>query len=298
VRVADLGDHEFRVRVNGLVRCSGELTPGRYGQPGGAPGADVWVGPLSRVTHARLPDGVSGGFDAVDRLMRHIRAAVREAAAEFADADWAKAFLDRLGHTYGVTVPAVRTAAGDDLLAVVLRELVGQGVEVADPRLMELVRELVRSPQLASECAALAITPPAALGRTARAMAEWLRQRLAHSGHDSGVPAVELGPRIEAAVRRAVASADGRVPVYSLACAGAVLRCLEEARIELGAAELAIVTTAPLRPHVIRLIAAQFPTAEVILREELDPELLPTVVDLPPAATSPAAPESRDVAAP
>ncbi|HEU0317193.1 MAG TPA: hypothetical protein VFR49_07685, partial [Solirubrobacteraceae bacterium] len=201
----------------------------------------------------------------------------------FADADWASAFLDRLCHSYPKTVPAARTAAGDDLLAAVLRELVTHGIAVADPQLMELVRELVQRPDLARECMALAAAPPAHLGRTAGAMAEWLRERLDGGQPDDGIPLVELGPAIEAAVRDAVRSCDGRVPVYSLASAGDILRRLDAARIELGATQIGVVTAAPLRRHVHRLIAAQFPSAAVLARERLDPALPRHPIDLPAA---------------
>lgn len=278
--LADLG---FRIVVNGLVRSTGELQPGRYGQPrdGAAPTDDLFVGPLSGLTYARLPDDTPGGFDVPDRLIRHIRAAVREAAPEFADADWATAFLDRVGHTYPVTVPAVRTAAGNDLLAAVLRELVTQGVSVADPRLLELIPSLVRSPDLAAECMALALAPPRHLGRTAGAMAEWLRERLERVGPDPSLVLLEIGPKIEAAVREAVGSSDARVPVYSLRVAGAVLARLEQARLAHGAGPIAVVASGRVRRHVHRLIAAQYPTAEVLARETLDPSLPRVPVDLP-----------------
>ncbi|MGI8801517.1 MAG: proprotein convertase P-domain-containing protein [Solirubrobacteraceae bacterium] len=279
----DLTDDGFRIVINGLVRAAGELPPGRYGPVavGSDPGsADLWVGPLSRSTYRRLPDDAPGGFDAPDRLMRHARAAVREAAAEFADADWAAAVLDRLGHTYPITVAAVRSAAGEGLLASVLRELVTQGIAVTDPRLMELVRELVRSPELARECEALASAHPAHIGRTAGAMAEWLRRRLGRTETPLGVPLVELGPEIERAVREAVGGCGDRVPVYALANAAVVLSRLEEARIGLGAAEIAVVTAASIRRHVHRLISAQFPTAQVIAREELDPAVPRELVDV------------------
>ncbi len=289
----DLPEHGFRILVNGLVRSSGELGSGRYGQvraTAEATDADLWVGPLSGVTHRRLDQGAVGGFDEPERLMRHVRAAVREAAAEFADADWATAFLDRLAHTYHVTVPAVRTAAGDDLLAAVLRELVTLGVAVADPRLMELVRELVRSPERAGECQALAAAHPDHLGRTAGAMAEWLRERLDHRDPDPGVPIVELGPEIEAAVRAAVGSSGGRVPVYALSSAASILDQLEEVRVREGATALAVVTAASLRRHVHRLISAQFPTADVIARERLGDAVEREVIDLPAAAAPEPAP--------
>ncbi|MCA1689707.1 MAG: FHIPEP family type III secretion protein, partial [Actinobacteria bacterium] len=280
---AELGEREFRIVVNGLVRATGDLGPGRYGQRGEGSGeteGEVWVGPLSGLAHRRLGEALEGGFDAPERLVRHIRAAVREAAAEFADADWASAFLDRLAHIYPVTVPAVRTAAGDDLLGALLRELVTQGVGVADPRLMELIRKLVRSDELAADCRALAAAPEGHIGRTAGAMAEWLRERLRREEPDPGVPVLELGPAAEAAVRAAVGSQAGRVPVYALAEAGGILGRLEGARVRLGAAEVAVVTDAPLRRHVHRLIAAQFPTAGVIARHELDPAVPRETVDL------------------
>ncbi len=281
--VPTLADDGFRILVNDLVRATGDLPPGRYGPSGASGDEDVWVGPLSGLPHRRLAAEVPGGFDVPDRLMRHIRAAVREAAVEFADADWASVFLDRLCHSYPKTVPAARTAAGDDLLAAVLRELVTHGIAVADPQLMDLVRELVQRPDLARECMTLAAAPPTHLGRTAGAMAEWLREHLDGGQPEDGVPLVELGPAIEAAVRAAVGSCDGRVPVYSLAGAGDILRLIEDARIELGATQIGVVTAAPLRRHVHRLIAAQFPTAAVLARERLDPALPRRPIDLPAA---------------
>jgi type III secretory pathway component EscV len=45
-------------------------------------------------------------------------------------------------------------------------------------------------------------------------------------------------------------------------------------------ARIAVVTAASLRRHVHRLIAAQFPAAEVIAREELDPAVPRTRIEL------------------
>ncbi len=285
---ADLGEDDFRIQINGLVRSSGTLRPGHYGRAAAAVAGEVWIGPLSGAAHHRHPDGVAGGFDAPDRLMRHVRACVREAAAEFADADWARAILDRLAHAYPVTVPAVRTAAGDDLLAAVLRELVTQGIGVADPHLMELIRDLVQSPDRAAECEALAAAPPGHLGRTAGAMAEWLRERLDRPGLDPDGPRLELGPRLEAALRAAVTSCPGRVPVYAFAQAGTVLAALEAARRDADAAEgpITLIAAAPLRRHVHRLIAAQFPTATVVARDAVDAAVPRRVVELPAPAVA------------
>ncbi|MEA2302584.1 MAG: hypothetical protein QOE44_3119, partial [Solirubrobacteraceae bacterium] len=145
---------------------------------------------------------------------------------------------------------------------------------------MELIRKLVRSPELARECEALAAAPADHIGRTAGAMAEWLRERLGPHDPRPGVPVLELGPAAEDAVRRAVASEPGRVPVYALARAGEILERLGESRRRLGAAEIAVVVDAPLRRHVHRLLAAQFPTAAVIARHELDPDIPRERVDL------------------
>jgi hypothetical protein len=111
-------------------------------------------------------------------------------------------------------------------------------------------------------------------------MAEWLQERLGPPGPDPGVPVLELGPVAEAAVRAAVASEPGRVPIYALAQAGEILARLGEARLRLGAAEITVVVDAPLRRHVHRLLAAQFPTAAVIARHEIDPGLRRELVDL------------------
>jgi FHIPEP family len=293
---AELEPHGYEIAINGTPRARGELPPGMvlvnrsanenelpYVQPAnGQPAA--WVDEQSLA--GRAAPGPT--WSSEDVLVQHLSATLREAAAEFADLAWTHQLLDRMRDYFEMDdlVRAVDAAHSREVVTCVLQRLVEEGVGVRDMRriLQRLLDADSTRPAQNGSTAASELEPRVLdLAETVRA---GIQHRLTHAvarGWDApgdqplrpvrhDVDVVRLSEADELAIQQAVADGS-RSAVYGFAVTGGLLRALRPWLSRSGDSRPPVVVTPrPLRCHVRRLIAAQFPRVSVLADDEVAPE--------------------------
>jgi hypothetical protein len=305
----DLGARGYEVTINGLQRVRGEIPNGRVlvnvppaeadavVAEGGAEHEPI-VGSMHPLNGMPVTwadeDLVDGGqgvvtWSPVEFLVLQLASVLAEAAHEFADLAWTEQLLQRLVDYYGMddVIAEVDRQHSRELVAAVLQSLTAEAVSIRDLERV-LQRLLNAGPTRLDTTAAI----PAADGSAARAVevAEHVRAGLAYPlshaaaqawqfspgtglrGVERTVVAITLTEAQETALEAVVVNGT-RTAVYGFDAAGELLRELRLARERSGVPLPVLVVKRAVRPHLRRLIAAQFPRMRVLARDELSPDV-------------------------
>lgn len=309
-----LPSHAFEILVGELRRAGGSLPPasslvnsdpaiarmtlGSTNEPPGvinpASGShDSWV-EGDRIT-AFVGDVVT--WDAAGFVILQLAAILREAAAEFADLAWTQQTFEQLRELGDADLVALLDKRySRETIAATFHRLAAEGVSLRDlPLILErmldyaVVRGGDGSDVLVDD---VALAEHARRGSRRRLVQDAIFELTWDAGEGDAplrramrhIDTISLDVRTEALLAGAL---QGRRPehVYSLPQAAAILDAL---RRELdgrapGQGPALVVPTA-VRPHVRRLIAAQFPRVRVFAREELPPDIVESNVLVEAAA--------------
>ena len=301
-RTSDLPDHGYQVRVNHLARASGSVPVGRVLVNAEAQAVDdldpqAWINPAngglcSWVPEEKAADLAAQRFttwNAGEYLILQLAACLREAAGEFADLAWTERQVGRLREYLPETVAITerffdaRNVHASTHLAAVCRRLVGEGLALRNlTRVLNRIVEfehtansaLVLDPDGAPREVDWSMEDPIALTEYVRG---GMRDYISHARSNGGSMVALLldGASVEEKLAAVVYGSAGYEPAYGYEDAGPFLRELRTTLedISLAQSDLSLLTGNDLRPHLRRLIAAQFPTLAVVSYQELAPTL-------------------------
>ena len=280
----------YQVFVNNLARASGHILP-REVFVNGTPEAlkdsnpRVAINPENGtrgcwIDEDKLPKGFYV-WNAGEFLVLQISSCLREAAREFADLAWAERILNLLRPWYPSLVEAVRSLYSDAQLANVFGRMVAEGISIRHlPRVLDRLLEfdelanssvVLDEPGVSSEADWLRSNPVA--------VAEYLRSGLKdyityNYTRGSSLNVLLLDAVTIEGELRPITRLRNDCAVYEFPLAPQFLRELRGALGKLRAAGNlpVLLTSSDLRPHLRRLIAAQFPRLAVLSYEELTPD--------------------------
>jgi hypothetical protein len=222
-------------------------------------------------------------WDATEFIVLHLASILREAAREFADLAWVQQLFERFEtdlELYDLS-RSVTEIYSREFVAAVLGRLSAQGVTIRDVELV-LERMLDYAGSRSSSANGAAPSPVPEVLDVVEHVRAGMKERLAHAAahswdwSDDGalrtvtreVPAFVLSTKDEEAVA-GVAAGKSREAVYGYRAAP-LLRALRRALEEWGGpSPPAVITSRRVRPHVRRVIAAQFPRVKVLVEDEL-----------------------------
>ncbi|MEP6920083.1 MAG: FHIPEP family type III secretion protein [bacterium] len=290
----DLPSFGYQITVNGLPRGGGTArekyifvnTPAKDLTEGDSqPGVNPANGYLGSWIKGETIEGYAGehaGWSQVEYLVLHLSACLREAAGEFSDLAWTEQTLNQLQTVFPKLVTTVRAAYPNERLACVFGRLVSEGFSIRDlPRVLNRLMEfdelansalVLDEPDLPAEVD-WSRNDPVALTEYVRC---GLKDYITHS-RTRGSATLEVylldSTSIEAGLQLVMRDKSKKDPIYDFPEAGPFLRNLREALTKSRALSQnpSLLTTNELRPHLRRLIAAQFPRLPVISYQELSP---------------------------
>ena len=289
-RAEDLAPWAYQILISSLPRGTGTIPPGKVlvdiPPDAGTQSTEPWIHPVDGHLCSWIPRDLAEGlgsstWNPTEFLLLHMAACLKEAAPEFADLSWTEQQLNRLAEIFPDLTAAARSAYGDARLAVVLRRLVAEGFSIRD--LFRVLERLLEFNELTNSALVLdtpetpqeedwSIEDPVALTEYVRGgMKDYVSYTQTQGANTLRVFLLDPG-HLEPSLRDAVRGADPYEPVYGFREAGAFLRALRTELTGFQSLKLpapALLTTSALRPHVRRLIAAQFPKVAVVSYQEL-----------------------------
>jgi broad specificity phosphatase PhoE len=301
-RTSDLPDQGYQITVNRLPRASGSVPVGRVLVNADAAAVDdldprAWInpangGPCSWVPEEKAADPAVQRFttwNAREYLILQLAACLREAAVEFADLAWTERQVGRLREYFPETVAITerffdaRNVHASTQLAAVCHRLVGEGLALRN--LTRVLNRIVEFEHVANS--ALVLDPDGAPREVDWSMEDpislteyvrgGMKDYISHARSNGGTMVALLldGASVEEKLAAVVHTSAGYEPVYGYEDAGSFLRELRNTLegVSLTQSDLSLLTGNDLRPHLRRLIAAQFPTLAVVSYQELAPTL-------------------------
>jgi type III secretory pathway component EscV/subtilisin-like proprotein convertase family protein len=288
----DLPEWGFQIVINGLPRATG-VAPDMYFVPGleSETSASLGLDPETGLLGSWVGPEIAGGqpsFDPGYYVMRQLVACVREAGREFADLAWTEQFLDRVAASFPVGIAALRSRLSSEMIASLLGRLVAAGLSMRDIRILDLLVDLDETAPHPRELDAAATED--SLLQSPATLAEYVFGRLVESAvaqNGGSLTAVELDADTEEMLRESLSVCRQVEQVYDFEHAGGLLRSLRQVVAAWPEPTSPIVlTSADLRRHVARLIAAQFPRVSVLPRDSATGSM-PIVVAATIGATPP-----------
>lgn len=300
ILAGQLTEDSYQIVVNGLPRATGKVPQGRVliqVPPTSAERLDLQgcVHPLTGVLCSWLDASLSPSAtdypsvtDASGFVAAQLQACLREAAGEFADVAWVQQQLERLEPAFPELVQTTRRQWSDYAIAAVCSQLVDESISMRD--LTRILKGL-NEPGANDQSPEGGVGDPTIAESLRRRLADYISDRFAQQRLWPPAPglhrvqrtlwAIQIGRKRRKQLETVLQTAE-TPSIYDFTDAASFLRELQD---QMASWSLpyspVLLTVGEVRPHVRRLVAAQFPRLSVLKLDELEPDLLVRDSDSP-----------------